>query len=179
MNKLNDTSFINFLGNSPPQTATHICLLKTWQACEIKSKPRNSKMKRKQERGKSCLKGPPRELRISLSNSGVSRIKQIRQICTENLGATVMNQKLLLRAGLQLSCKRLQRHHQELLSLAKKMSHKSPILLFSNSAATFFLMLTAHKWSTDCAPRGPSYWNTGFHSYIHVIPHTPPHKPYS
>lgn len=87
MNKLSDTSSIDFLGNSPSQTTARICLL--WQECEIKSNPRSPKIKSK-EREKSCLEGPPRELRISLSKSGFSHKKQIRQICTENLGASLL-----------------------------------------------------------------------------------------
>lgn len=64
---------------------------------------------------------------------------QIRQICTENLGATLLGiKRLLLGASLQLSCKRLWRHHGELFSLAKKMSHRRPVTLLSNSVNSWF-----------------------------------------
>lgn len=43
MNKLNDSSFTDFLGNRHSQTTAHICLLKMRAECEIKSNPRNSK----------------------------------------------------------------------------------------------------------------------------------------
>lgn len=55
--------------------------------------PKELQDEKGRDRGKGCLEGPPRKVRISLSKSGVSQEMQIRQICTENLGAPLLGIK--------------------------------------------------------------------------------------
>jgi len=92
MNKLNDSSFIDFSGKQPFSTNyTYLSTENVTRMWNLKQ-PKKLKDEKKRECGKSCLKGPPRELRISLKSS-VSHKMQIRQICTENLGATLIQIK--------------------------------------------------------------------------------------
>lgn len=176
MNKLNDSSFIDFLGNSRSWTTTHICLLKTWQECEIKSNPRNSKDEKKRQCGKSCLKGPPKELRISLSKSGVFHKMHIRQICTENLGVTLLWIKSSSFKPVFSSATRGCRG-------TIKNYFPLPSRWATRAQSCFSQCSRYHSTHTDSKQiepypshaqtqhqRGLTCWNTGFHSHIWRAP---------
>ena len=173
---MNDSSFIDFLGNSHSRTTVHICLLKTWQECAIKSNPRNSKMKRKENAGKAASRDHPENCEFPRQRVVFPIKRRLDKFVQKTLEVHCFESKAPPSSRSSAQLQEAADAPSGIISPCQEDEAQE----LNRVSLKFSRYLSTHIDSKQTKPypshaqtehqRGLTRWNTGFHSHIRIRP---------